>query len=150
MWVALPFPQGWVHVQNPGHTILSVKCLGISSFRTSVYFICWGFFVFFLMEISHSLYLWVNRPHLEGVQTSPGRWERVQEESVLKYAYSPSRKKREGKEALSGRIQMCVLQVKEKEKYVSWAFSPTAFFRDLEDKSRISLNMNTFKLNTTV
>lgn len=66
----------------------------------------------------------------------------------MKYACCFSRRKKEGKEALSGRIQMSVLQVKEK--YIAWAFSPTAFFRDLEGKSRISLNMKSFKLNTII
>lgn len=67
----------------------------------------------------------------------------------MKYAYSFCRRKKEGKEALSGRI-FTVLQVKEKERYITWAFSPTALFKDLEDESRNSLNMKTFKLNTIV
>lgn len=67
----------------------------------------------------------------------------------MKCTYPFSSRKKEGEEALSGRIQMCVLQVKEKEKYIAWAFSATAF-RDREDKSRIFLNMNTFKLNTII
>lgn len=37
----------------------------------------------------------------------------------MKYAYSFSRRKKKGKEALSGRIQMCVLQVKGEEKYIA-------------------------------
>lgn len=35
----------------------------------------------------------------------------------MKYAFSFSGRMKEGKGALSGRIQMCVLQVKEKEKH---------------------------------
>lgn len=41
-------------------------------------------------------------------------------------------------------------KLKKKERYIASAFSPAAYFRDVEDESRISLNMETFKLNMIV
>lgn len=102
------------------------------------------YFVSLLWKLfRHSEYFSISRPQVDGVQTS-GRCERWNMRIL-----SVEKRKKEGKEALSGRI-FPVLQVKEKERHITWAFSPAVFFRDLEDKSRISLNMKSFKLNTIV